>query len=594
MKHLFIFLLLLITIVTCFGQNTDSLKKVISGNYPPQKRLKAAVELANYLSKKNTNETFAVAKAGLALARRTNDKKAAGLFLEDIGRAFYLRTVYDSATYYLNQSAAIFEKSKDKTVLANIYRELADLYFKVKQPANAAAFYSKAIANTSKNKSPRTVIGLLDQLGTVYESEYSYREALKYFKQGFDIKDSLDIAQKTKDNTSEAFSRDFIGDVFGSMKGKAASEQDILKTIELRKSLNDTLALAINYLNLGILYKEKRQYAKSLDALQSSLQDAAIIKYNSLESNALNELADLYEQMGNYQQSLVYFKKHIALDDAVYSRTGSKDIDELQTKYEITQREEQILQQQFEISKRNYWMAGIGIILLLSLLLSYNYYKQSKLKERNIAMQAIIETEEKERKRIAQDLHDSVSQTMSAAKINLTVVGGELQFINDEQRKRYQKAIRLVDDGFKEVRTISHNMMPWALLETGLSLVIKQFIENIENDAISINFFSKGFEEHFDDTIETILYRVLQECVNNVMKHAGASRLDISLMRDEENISMTIEDNGKGFDMGDPERYIGMGLKNMQARISFLKGKIELDSTPGKGTLVSVYIPVAK
>jgi len=209
-------------------------------------------------------------------------------------------------------------------------------------------------------------------------------------------------------------------------------------------------------------------------------------------------------------------------------------------------------------------------------------------------MQAIIETEEKERKRIAQDLHDSVSQTMSAAKINLTVVGGELQFINEEQRKRYQKAIRLVDDGFKEVRTISHNMMPWALLETGLSLVIKQFIENIENDTISINFFSKGFEEHFDDTIETILYRVLQECVNNVMKHAGASRLDISLMRDEENISLTIEDNGKGFDMSDPDRYVGMGLKNMQARISFLKGKIELDSTPGKGTLVSVYIPVIK
>jgi len=587
-------LFLLFFLIPCRGQNTDSLKKIVSGNYPPQKRLKAAVGLSSYLSAKNANETFAVAKTGLMLAHELNDEKATGLFLEDIGKAFYLKTAYDSAAYYLNRSAAIFEKLKDKTVLADIYRELADCYFKAKQPANAVAFYDKAIANTSRNRSPRKVIGLLDQIGAVYESEHNYREALKYFKQGFDIKDSLDIAQKTRDNTPESFSRDFIGDVFGSMKGKAASEQDILKTIELRKSLNDTLALAINYLNLGILYKEKKQYAKSLEALRSSLEDATIIKYNSLESNALNELADLYEQMGNYQQSLVYFKKHIALDDAVYSRTGSKDIDELQTKYEITQREEQILQQQFEISKRNYWMAGIGIILLLSLLLSYNYYKQSKLKERNIAMQAIIETEEKERKRIAQDLHDSVSQTMSAAKINLTVVGGELQFINEEQRKRYQKAIRLVDDGFKEVRTISHNMMPWALLETGLSLVIKQFIENIENDTISINFFSKGFEEHFDDTIETILYRVLQECVNNVMKHAGASRLDISLMRDEENISLTIEDNGKGFDMSDPDRYVGMGLKNMQARISFLKGKIELDSTPGKGTLVSVYIPVIK
>jgi signal transduction histidine kinase len=137
-------------------------------------------------------------------------------------------------------------------------------------------------------------------------------------------------------------------------------------------------------------------------------------------------------------------------------------------------------------------------------------------------------------------------------------------------------------------------MMPQALLESGLALVIKQFIENIENDSIKVNFFSKGFEDHFDDTTETILYRILQECVNNVLKHAKASRLDISLIRDEANISLTIEDNGSGFDMSDKEKYRGMGLKNLQNRVNFIKGKIEIDSQPGRGTLVSVYVPVKK
>ncbi|HEY9195258.1 MAG TPA: sensor histidine kinase, partial [Mucilaginibacter sp.] len=387
------------------------------------------------------------------------------------------------------------------------------------------------------------------------------------------------------------YSHNFMVDVMGNIKQKNESAQDILKTIDTKKALNDTLALSINYFNLGLLYKSKRMYPQSLDALQHCLQYAAKINYTDMQASAANEIADLYGQVGDYRQSLVYLKKHMAIS-ALANTKNSKTIDELQTKYEITQREDQVLQQQFEITKRNYWMTGIFVVLLLMLLIGFIYYKQTKLRQRNIAMQAIIETEESERRRIAQDLHDSVSQTMSAAKINLSIIGGELPFRDEEQRQRFEKVIGLVDDGFKEVRTISHNMMPWALHKTGLAQVIKQFIKNIENDAIAVNFFSRGFDEPFDDAIEIILYRVLQESVNNVMKHAHASRLDISLIRDDINISLTIEDNGRGFDTTDPETQKGMGLNNLQSRINFLNGKVEIDSEVGKGTLVSVYIPV--
>jgi signal transduction histidine kinase len=382
-------------------------------------------------------------------------------------------------------------------------------------------------------------------------------------------------------------------DVMGSIKQKNESIPGILKTIETKRSLNDTLALTINYFNLGLLYKSKSMYPQALDALQNCLQYAAKINYTDMQGSAVNEIADLYGQTGDYKQALVYLKKHMALNTPG-SLKNSKTIDELQTKYEITQREDQLLQQQFEITKRNYWMTGIFVAIVLMLVIGIIYYKQTQLKQRNAAMQAIIATEESERRRIAQDLHDSVSQTMSAAKINLTVIGAELPFVNEEQKKRFEKAINLVDYGFREVRTISHNMMPWALHKTGLAQVIRQFIENIENQAIGINFFSKGFDAPFDDTTEIILYRVLQECVNNVMKHAGASRIDISLIRDEQNISLTIEDNGKGFDATQPGGYRGMGLNNLQSRINFLNGKVELDSQPGKGTLVSVYVPVGK
>jgi len=554
--------------------------------------MKACSVLADSLSKSNPTETFNIARAGLAIAVKLNDYKASGGFLKDMGRAWYLEAKYDSAGYYLGQAARAFEKIKDVRGLADTYHEYVKLYSRNKDYKNAIIYQQKLITYSQKNEPQRVTMVFLEQLGKLYEDDNNYKEALNNYKKSLDIRDSLNIAQKIKDSISVSYSLDFVGDVFGSMKQKGSSEESLLKTIETKKSLNDTLALAINYMNLGILYKGKKQYPQSLDALQQCLQYATKIKYTDLENNALNELSDLYEQTGDYKQALVYFKKHEDLDNAVNRENGSKNLSELQTKYETTQKENRILQQQFEISKRNYWVGGILIVFVLSLLLGYSSYKRSQLKQQNLATTAIIETEEKERKRIAQDLHDSVSQLMMAAKINLTVVGNELPFTDDAQKGRFQKAINLVDEGFKEVRTISHNMMPQALLESGLALVIKQFIENIENNTIAINLFTKGFEDHFDNAIETILYRILQECINNVMKHANASRVDISLIRDEENISMTIEDNGKGFDAKDVSFYNGMGLNNMRARVNFLKGKIEMDSHPGQGTLISVYIPV--
>ncbi len=431
-------------------------------------------------------------------------------------------------------------------------------------------------------------------LAKLNEQNSDYRVALLYYHAAQDIRDSLTALQKARDSTSVKYNIDLLGDVFGKIGQKAVTEQALLNTIETKRALDDTLAMAINYLNLGLLYEDQKHNAEALAALLQCLRYARAISYTDLQNSATVELSNLFQQTGDYRQAITWFKKHQELAATLAKENSSTKIAALQTKYENTQKENRILQQQFEITRRNYWVAGIGIVLGLSLLLTYFYFKSNKLKQQNIATTAIMETEEKERKRIAQDLHDSVSQLMMAAKINLSLVGNEIPFSSDAQKKQFEKAIHLVDEGFKEVRTISHNMMPQALLESGLALVIKQFIENIENDAIKVNFLSKGFEDHFDDTIETILYRILQECVNNVLKHAKASRLDISVIRDDENISLTIEDNGSGFDLTDKQKYRGMGLKNLQNRVNFVKGKIEIDSHPGHGTLVSVYIPVKK
>ena len=591
MKNLVIIALLLSSL-PCLSQDTDSLKKIISGDRPAQQRLNAAIEYCDHLSPKDVGEVIAMVKTGVGIARKLHNKKAEGQLNKDAGNAWFLKGNNDSALYCYTVAEGIFQKIEENAGLADVQRHMAILYTQQKAYKKAIEYDNDVLSYGQKQGSGVLTMLTYDQLGKLYENDQNYHDALKSYKAAQDIRDSINMLQKTKDSIAVSYNLDLIGDVFGSMQQKNNSEQSLLNTIETKKSLNDTLAMAINYLNLGILYEGKKQYPKSLSALQQCLQYAQEINYIDLKNSALSELANVFEQAGNYRQALFYFKRHKALNSSLTNENSSKSIAALQNKYEATQKENQILQQRFEITRRNYWVAGIAIILFLSLLLTYSWYRRSQLKQQYIATNAIIETEEKERKRIAQDLHDSVSQLMMAAKINLTVVGNETSFASPEQQKRFERAINLVDDGFREVRTISHNMMPQALLESGLALVIKQFVENIENDSIKINLFSKGFEDHFDGTIETILYRVLQECVNNILKHAKASRVDISLIKDETGISLTIEDNGVGFDTRQQLMHGGMGLKNMQNRINFLKGRLEFDSQPGKGTLVSIYIPV--
>jgi len=356
-----LFFLLILAVIPCYGQNIDSLKKIVFSNTSQQKRLSAAARLASYPIEENPDKTIAIVKAGLNLANKLNNKKATALLSQTLGKAYYQTNLYDSAAYYYNSAAIMLSKTNEQYILTNDYSRLAKAYIKLKNYDKAVEFYTLAVSYAPQTGDRNELMQALNQLEEVYEAKSNYREALTYFRQSFDIKDSLNLVKQTNQNASEAYSHQFMGDVMGSIR-QSQSVPEILKTIDIKKSLNDTLALSINYFNLGVLYKNKQRYEQSIDALKNCLQFATQINYADMQKSATNELADLYERMGNYEQSLIYLKKHAAIKP-----TGSSTVDELQAKYEIRQREDQVLQQQFEIAKRNYWMAGTGIFILLML-----------------------------------------------------------------------------------------------------------------------------------------------------------------------------------------------------------------------------------
>jgi len=135
--------------------------------------------------------------------------------------------------------------------------------------------------------------------------------------------------------------------------------------------------------------------------------------------------------------------------------------------------------------------------------------------------------------------------------------------------------------------------MPNALLKSGLASAIKEFLAKIDTRIIRVGLHTEGLNERLEGNVETVLYRVIQECVNNALKHSGADHLDISVIKDHEGISATIEDNGKGFDISETTNASGIGLKNTISRIKYLQGTIDFHSKPGSGTVVAIYIPGA-
>nr|MBP9739259.1 sensor histidine kinase [Chitinophagaceae bacterium] len=239
----------------------------------------------------------------------------------------------------------------------------------------------------------------------------------------------------------------------------------------------------------------------------------------------------------------------------------------------------------------------------LSLGLVFLYFSRKKnalknemataiLKEKNNAAMAILAAEEKERKRIASDLHDGIGQMMSAVKMNLSSLAYKLTSLTPQEAALLEKTMALTDESCKEVRTVSHNMMPNALLKSGLSSAIKTFVDKIDHKKLKVNLHSEGLDNRLPDTVEIVLYRVIQETVNNVIKHAKANQLDIAIIKDVDGLSCTIEDNGIGFNFNDKNLTEGIGLKNIQARITYLQGTVEWDAVPNKGTLVSIHIPM--
>lgn len=581
------------------GQSTktDSLERIIAGNSANDKKIAAYKELAGLQLLKNFDDCITTVTKGYSLAEKNKDSASLGEFMKLLGQAHYFKGSYDSAAIYYYKALNLLHNNDDALQRAGVLNELGKLYRKTKDLDRALQNYDEAFAIYKSRNAENEMATILNESGVVFEYKENYEEAANRYQQ------SLEIKTKLHDTVGIAYSLNFLGGVATLQKKFAQAEQYLRESLRLRQLLKDSFAIALNYSDMGSMYAEQNNYPKAIEHFLLSNAIAAPMKYTDLLLYNYKELSGIEEKNGNATLSLDYLKKHFALKDSVYSSEKMKQIEALNAKYESEKKEARLQLQKTEITKKNYLLWGAAASLVLLVLSGFTLYRkrqaQNKLqlqaavmKQQEMSTRAVIAAEENERKRIAADLHDGVGQMMSAAKMNLSAFENELPFKDDNQKLSFEKIINLVDESCKEIRSVSHQMMPNALLKSGLASAIREFIDKLDSRILKVNLHTEGLNERLESNVETVLYRVIQECVNNVIKHSGANVLDISLIKDNDGIAATIEDNGKGFNTKDKEKFDGIGLKNIISRVEFLKGTVDFDSSPGRGTLVAIHVPL--
>lgn len=543
------------------------------------------------------NEALDYHKKAYALRKQLGmDLKAAGS-LSNISIIYKQQGNFKVSAEYMMKALHIYESKNDSVMQALVKGNLANLYLNMNKPSIAKKYLDESF-KISKSKNIKSL------LSTAYSSYTEYYLMMKKFDLALiNALQSVAILEKLNRKSDLALIYNSIGQIYLEKKKYDLSMDYYNKSLSLRKELGDELGVASCYKNIGYAQVLLKNYSDAEKNYKLAL--ALFKKLNAKEYlNDCNKLlADLYEKQNMYDKAIFYMKEGKKIEDSVYNRDTEAKLNELNIQYETEKKENLLRIQSYELSRRNTYLAVALALLIVSIFIAYLIISNQKIKssikiqkeilrQQDIATKAIIEAEERERKRIASDLHDGIGQMFSAVRMNLSSISNDIDFIKTDKKELFEKTIDLVDESCKEVRSISHNMMPNVLLRSGLTSAVRDFVSKIDNSILNVNLETSGLNERLDSNIETVLYRVIQESVNNVIKHSGANQLDIQMNIDESEITVTIEDNGKGFDVSNKGNFEGIGLKNIITRVEFLKGTVEWDSTPGNGTLVAIHIPM--
>lgn len=620
----------------CFAQENDT-------------ELVKKIDYLNQKAKSSINKPDSLiiySKQAFDLSEEINYENGQANALKFMGIYAHLKSDFDDAINYYNRSLKLFNQLDNELEIGKLNLNLATTYNAKLDYVNGTTYALKSLNSFKKVNDLNGEARVLNLLGIVSHVQKNYKEALNYFKQynnlatkvkdtkeigssfnnigsTYERLDQLDSAiyfyKKALIYKSKNGSKSDVGSVYQNIGGLYQKKEDGKKALSYHllskhaySAEGNKKMLSQSYFNIGLAYKLLKDTVNAKKWFNSAIILAKKINEKEILAESYEKLAELNisknSSESDYKTAFENLQSSINHKDSILDINKIEVIEELKTQYETEKKEQKIKDLSFETKikdleisrKNNLLFFALAVILLIAISV-WLYLNRRKIKnkiilqkaiieQQDIATKAVLDAEERERRRIATDLHDGVGQMLSATLMNLNGFASNVKNIPTEDQLNLEKSLALLNESYDEMRSISHQMMPNALLKAGLTTAVREFLAKIDENQLKINLDISGFNSKLPDNIETVLYRVIQESVNNVIKHAKANKLSIQLHKDEDGVSVSIEDNGIGFD---PKiMKSGIGLSNIKSRISFLNGTIDYDSAPGKGTFINIFIPI--
>jgi two-component system, NarL family, sensor kinase len=563
-----------------------------------------SIHLAGFFNNTNKFDSAAIwGNTALTISQKNKDQLAVGRAYNVIGMSWHRRSNYPEAIKNLLAAAKIFEKLHENKRTALLYANIAAVYAEINDSKKGAEYGEKAITMAVKSKDPEALAKSYFNTGAAYgvEDDHKY---IAYYKKGLPHAlqtNNPALIQQGYYNITNGYYQ--IGLVEKRMPALAAAYADTSyqwaeKTgnpLNLFFASNISAQIAIN----------NQQYAKADEYLKTTAESLKEVGSHFRNRIYYSTMALLRNAQGRYKEAYEYRLKQDIYKDSLINEERIEEITDLQTKYETDKKDSQIKLQATELKQKTtnniLLIGGISALALLSLLGFRNYRNKLKIKQQEntqlrqqqqlTATESIIKGQEEERSRLARDLHDGLGGLLSGIKLTLNNMTGNV-ILSEQNAQIFDRALGQLDNAISEMRRVAHSMMPESLIKFGLTDAVNDFCEGIsQSGKLKVRFQALGMAgTKLPQTTEVTLYRIVQELLNNTLKHAKATEALVQLSKNDNLLTLSVEDNGQGFESNNILTSKGIGMKNIENRVAFLNGTMDIRSALGSGTSIQIDI----
>lgn len=513
------------------------------------------------------------------------------------GIAYYFKGSYDKAIEAYYTALSRFEDLNSVEGQARVLNELGTLQKRMKKLEEAEQSFLKAQDLAKQGNDSLSLASAYNNLGLIYSGREQWDEAISLFRKSSKIKKQLKLWNDL------SYDLNNLSYAYLAKKDFASAIELMEQSLALRKEAGNKRAIAISTNNLGEIHLEAGNLRLARTYFKQALEKSREISFADLEAHVLKMLSETEEKEGNQNMALAYFKKYHQLNDSLLNLAKTKQVEEIETRYETQKKDQEIeiLNKDNALKastiRQNYSLiASLCLLILLLGSLFYLWRQRSQAQAENalqmakVAAQkeqikAVFQSQEKERQRIASEVHDGLGQLTAALKLQL------------QKWKEPDKvhAEGTVEELRNEIKNLSHQLLPNSLLHSGLEAALEKWTERLnQTGKISIHLSCHELPE-LDKQVELHLYRITQEWVSNVLSYNEAKNIYLQLVQHPDALVLTIEDDGFGFD---PEHFTqgsGNGYQTLLSRLEIIQGHFHLDSQPGgRGSHFELNLPIKK